>query len=73
MLEKTVESPLDYKEIKPVNPKRNWPWMFTRKTDPETAVLCPSDAKCWLIGKDPDAGNDWRQRDKGVAEDEMVR
>ena len=60
MLEKTPESPLDSKEIKPVNPKRNQPWILIRRTDAEaeTPVLWPPDAKSYLIGKDPDAGKD---------------
>ena len=61
MLEKTLESPLDCKEIKPVNPKGNQPWTFIGRTDAEAEapILCPPDAKNWLIGKDPDAGKDW--------------
>ena len=74
VLEKTLESPLDCKEIKPVNPKRNQPWIFTGGTDGEAEApnLWPPDAKNWLIGKDPDAGKDWRQEEKGMTEDEMV-
>ena len=64
------ESPLDCKEIKPVNAKRNKPWIF-RKTGAEALVLWPPDAKSRLTGKDPDAGKDWRQ-EKGVTEDETV-
>ena len=62
MLEKTLESPLDCKEIKPVNPKRNPPWIFIGRTDAEVEalILWPPDIKCRLIGKDPDAGKDWR-------------
>ena len=73
VLEKTLESPLDCKEIKPVNPKENQFWIFTGKTDAEaeTSVLWPPDVKNWLIGKDPDARKDWRQ-EKGMTEDEMV-
>ena len=73
MLEKTLESPLDWKEIHPVNPKVNWSWIFTGSTDAEaeTPILWPPDVKHWFIGKDPDAGKDWRQ-EKGVTEDEMV-
>ena len=73
VLEKTLESPLDYKEIKPVHPKRNQSWKFVGKTDAEaeTPILWPPDAKNWLLGKDPDAGKDWRQ-EKGITEDEMV-
>ena len=73
VLEKTLESPLDCTEIKPVNPKGNQPWIFIRRTDAEAKapILWPSDAKRWLTGKDPDAGKDWRQRAKGATEDEM--
>ena len=68
------ESPLDSKEIKPVNPKGNQPWIFIGRTDAEAEapILWPPDAKTWLIGKDPDAGKDRRQEEKGVTEDEMV-
>ena len=64
VLEKTLESPLDCKEIKPVNPKGNQSWIFVRRTDAEAEapILCPPDAKNWLIGKDPDAGKDWGGR-----------
>ena len=72
MLEKTLESPLDCKEIKPVHPKRNQPWMFIGRTDAEAPILWPPDAKSQLIGKDPDTGKDWRQEEKGTTEDEMV-
>ena len=74
VLEKTLESPLDCKEIKPVNPKGNQPWVFIRRTDAEaeTPVFWPPDVKSWLIRKDPDAGKDWRQEEKGMTEDEMV-
>ena len=74
VLEKSLESPLDSKEIKPVNPKGNQSRIFIARTDGETeaAILCLPDAKNWLIGKDPDAGKDWRQEEKGVTEDEMV-
>ena len=74
VLEKTLESPLDCKEIKSVNPKGNQPWIFIGRTDAETQtpVLWPPVAKNWLLGKDPDAGNDWRQEEKGMTEDEMV-
>ena len=74
MLEKTLESPLDYKEIQPVHPKGNQSWIFIVKTDAEaeTPILWPPDAKNWLHGKDPDAGKDWRQEEKGMTEDEMV-
>ena len=73
VLEKTLESPLDCKEIQPVHPKGNQPWIFTGKTDAkaETPILCLPDAKNWLIGKDPDAGKDWRQEEKETTE-EMV-
>ena len=73
VLEKTLESPLDCKEIKPVNPKRNQSWIFIGETDGEAEApnLWPLD-KNWLIGKDPDAGKDWRQEEKGMTEDEMV-
>jgi len=70
VLEKTLESPLDSKEIKPVNPKGNQPWMFIR-TDVEASILWPPDVKSQLIGKDPDVGKGWRQ-EKGMTEDEMV-
>ena len=74
VLEKTLESPLDYKEIKPVNPKGNQSWIFIGRTDAEaeTPILWPPDAKNWLIGKDPDAGKDWRQEEKEIKKDEMV-
>ena len=74
-VDKTVESILDCKEIKLVNSKGNQPWIFIERTDAkaEIPVLWPSDVKSWLIGKDPDAGKDWRQKEKRVAEDEMVR
>ena len=74
VLEKTVESPLDCKEIKPVNPKRNQSQILIERTDAEaeTLILWPTDAKNWLIGKDPGAGKDWRQEEKGATEDEMV-
>ena len=63
---------MDCKEIKPVNPKGNESWIFIGKTEAETLILWPSDGKNWFIGKDPDAGKDWRQEDKGMAEDEMI-
>ena len=59
VLEKTLESPLDYKEIQPVHPKVNQSWMNIGKTDAKTPILWSPDAKNWLIGKDPDAGKDW--------------
>ena len=67
VLEMTLESPLDCKEIQPVHPKGNQSWILIGRTDPEaeTSILCPPDAKNWLIGKDPDAGKDWRQEEKG--------
>ena len=73
VLEKTLESPLDCKEIKPVNPKGNQSWIFIWRTDAEaeTPILWPLDAKNWLIWKDPGAGKDWRQ-EKVTTEDEMV-
>ena len=75
MLGKTLESPLDCKEIKPVNSKGNHPWLFIARTDveAEAPTLWPPYANNQLIGKDPDAGKDWRQKEKMVAEDEMVR
>ena len=74
MLEKTLESPLDKKEIKPVNSKENQPWIFIRRTDAETEapILWPPAAKRWLIRKGPDMGKDWRQEKKGMTEDEMA-
>ena len=74
VLEKTLESPLDSEEIKPVNPKRNQRWIFIGRTDveAETPILWPTDAKGQLIGNDPDAGKGWMQEDKGMTEDEMV-
>ena len=72
VLEKTLESPLDCKEIKPVNSKGNKPWIFIRRTEAEALILWPPDVKSQLIGKDPDAGESWRQK-KQVAEDEMVK
>ena len=73
-LEKALESPLDSKEIKPVNPKRNQPWIVIEKTDAEAeaSILWPPDAMSRLIGKDPDAGKDWGRKKKRVIEDEMV-
>ena len=70
-----LESSLDCKEFKPVNPKGNQPWIFTGRADAkaEASVLWPPDVKSWLIGRDPDAGKDWRQEAKGTTEDEMVR
>ena len=73
VLEKTLESPLDCKEIQAVNPKGNQSWIFIGRTDveAETPILWSPDVKSWLLGKDPDAGEDWRQ-EKGTTEDEMV-
>ena len=65
-------SPLDCKEIQPVHPKGNQSWVFTGRTEAETPVLWPPDANNWLIGKDPDSGKDWRRKEKGTTEDEMV-
>ena len=72
VLEKTLESPLDSTEIKPVSPKGNQPWIFIGRTDAEAPILWSPDAKSRLIGKDPDAGQDWGQEEKGAMEDEMV-
>ena len=74
VLEKSLESPLDFKEIKPVHPKGDQSWVFTGRTDveAETPILWPPDVKNWLIGKSPGAGKDWRQEEKGMTEDEMV-
>ena len=74
VLEKTLESPLDCKEIQPVNPKGNQSWMFFERTDAEaeTPILWPPDAKSWLIWKDPDAVKDWGQKEKGTTEGDMV-
>ena len=75
VLEKTLESPLHCKEIQPVCPKGNQSWILIGKTDAEaeTPILWPPEVKNWLTGKDPDAGKDWRQEEKGMTEDEMVR
>ena len=74
LLEETLESPLDLKEIKLVNPKGNQPWIFIEKTDPEAKapIFWPSDVKSQLFGKDSDAGKDWRQ-EKRSTEGEMTR
>ena len=71
---KTLESPLDCKEIQPVHPKGNQSWIFIGRIDAEaeTPILWPPDAKYWLIGKDPDAGKDWSWEGKGMTEDEIV-
>ena len=70
VLEKTLESPLDNKKIKPVSPTENQPWIFVGKTDAEVAILWPHDVH---IGKDPDAGKGCRQEGKGVTEDKMIK
>ena len=74
VLEKTLESPLDCKEIQPVHSKGDQSWVFIGRTDAkaETPILCSPHAKCWLIGKDPDAGRAWGQEEKGTTEDEMA-
>ena len=74
VLDKTLESPLDCKEIQPAHPKGNQSWMFIGGTDveAETPILWPPDGRNWLIGKDPNAGKDWRQKEKEIIEDEMV-
>ena len=74
VLEKTLESPLDYNEIQPVHPKGNQSWIFIGRTDveAETPILWPPYVKSWLIWKDPDAGKDWSWEEKGMTEDEMA-
>ena len=74
MLEKTLESPLDCKEIQPIHSKGDQSWVFVGRTDAEaeTPILWPPHAKSWLTGKDPDAGRDWGQEEKGTTEDEMA-
>ena len=74
VLEKTLESPLDCKEIQPVHTKGNQSWVFIGRTDAEaeTPILWPPHSKSWLSGKDPNAGKDWRQEEKGATEDEMA-
>ena len=74
VLEKTLESPLDSKEIKSVNPKGNQPWLLTGRTEAEAEapILWPADGKSWLTARDPDAGKDWGQEEKEATEDEMV-
>ena len=74
VLKKTLESPMDSKEIQPVHPKGNQSWIFIGRTDAEaeTPILWPPDAKNWVIGWDPEAGKDWRQEEKGTTEDEMA-
>ena len=75
VLEKTLESLLDCKEIQPVHPEGDKFWVFIGRIDAEaeTPILWPSDEKSWLVGKDPDAGRDWGQEEKGTTEDEMAR
>ena len=70
-----LESPLDCKEIQPVHSKGDQSWVFIGRNDAEavTSILWPPQAKIWLIGKDPDAGRDWEQEEKGMTEDEMAR
>ena len=74
VLEKTLEDPLDSKEIKPINTKGNQPWILIERTDAkaEAPIFWPPDAKTWLIGKDPDAEKEWEQEEKGRTEDEMI-
>ena len=74
VLEKTLESPLECKEIQQVNPKGNQSWIFSGRTDAqaETPIFLPPDAKNWLVGKDPFAGKDWKQEEEGTTEGEMV-
>ena len=72
VLKRTLESPLDCKEVQPVHPKGDQSWIFIGMTDAGAPILCPPDAKNWLICKDPDAGKDWREEEKGTTEDEMV-
>ena len=74
VLEKTLKSPLDYKEIEPVSPKGNQSWVFIGRTDAEAEapILWPPDTQNWLLRKDPEAGKDWRQEEKGTTEDEMI-
>ena len=74
VFEKTLESPLDCQEMQPIHPKGNQSWVFIGRTDAEaeTPVFWPSDAKSWFVGKDSDAGKDWRQEEKGTTKDEMA-
>ena len=72
VLEKTLKSPLDCKEIQPIHPKGNQSWIFIGSTEAEALILWPPDGTSQLIGKDPDAGEDWRQEEKGMTEEEMV-
>ena len=73
-VEKTLESPLDFSEVQPVNPECNQPWIFIGRTDAEAeaSILWPPNTKSWLIGKDPNAGKVWRQEEKELTEDKMV-
>ena len=75
VLEKTLESPLDFKKIQPVHPKGNQPWVFIGRSDveAETPILWPPDEKNWLVRKNPNAGKDWGQEEKGMTEDEIAR
>ena len=74
VLEKTLESPLDCKEIQPANPRGNQSWIFIGRTDAEAEapILWPPDEKCWFIRKDPDVEKDWKQEEKGMTEEEMI-
>ena len=72
-MEKSLESPLDWEDIKPVNPKGSQPLIFIGRTEAETLMFFPSDEESWLIGKDPDAGKDWEKEEKGEMENEIVR
>ena len=71
VLEEALLSPLDSKKIKLINPKGNQPWIFIARTDAEAPIFWPPDVKIWLTGKDPDAGKDWRQEEKGMTEDRL--
>ena len=73
-LEKILESPLDWKEVKPVNPKGNQIWLFIGRTNAEAKapIIWPFDVKSWLLGEDPDVGKDWGKKEKGIPEDEIV-
>ena len=72
VLKKTLEGPLASKEVKPVNPKENQPWIFCGRTDAEAPIIWPPDVKSQLTGEDPDAGRAWRHEEKGMTEDQMV-
>ena len=72
VLEKTLEAPLDSKEIKPVNPQENQSWIFIGRTDADALILWPPDVESWFIRKDSDAGKDWMQEEKGITEGKMV-